>query len=791
MRVKDSKIYIFLVAVSLCLSCVFAFVYFSMYNNNVKRTYQDEAILSAKSSLVELDEAIARAQISFDMNDNLITPVDTFSDKELFNDDNYCILRATVAEGTNDDGYYLYLLSTDESRIGRLPVSYLFPSDDNSLNSAFFDPSDGSLAYSSNMSIPFYSFLSTNADIEDLRAEINKGNSYSMIIKIEKKSCTVACIKITDNLYYGQVDLANEYQTFVTRFSVLTGVLIVMICLSLILGSQILILNYRKHNKLILATRQAAIRQNSILIRCKSNGKIINIHHRIKELLKLDKKLNNVNDFVATNDKSMTSCLAEDSYITAMLLIEGKPLYIEFMIFRFNFTYYLIGRNVSYDHQNRIELEQMVLKNPHTNLPNYNKLIFDYPEFLAESVEHYPAAMMISITNYNEVSKGLGAKAYNKLLADITKRLHLATRLSYVYSIDEKSFVVLFSANNSMDIMNKATSIHNSAAKPYRTGNNDTIVKTKTAVIDLSLEGANLEFSEFYEKLLATNDKALTTLNTDIVRYDESIRNMALRRKEMLDDLQIAIDNREFILYYQPQLDLQANRIVGFEALVRWNNPKYIKSSPQEFIELAEQNGYIVAIGKLIIDEACKTAKEFSQYDVKVSINVSPAQLLQAGFTTYLLESFNQNQLLKGSVAIEITETFLMENFNLVVEKLSLIRDNGFAIHLDDFGTGYSSLQYLKELPIDVIKTDREFIKNIESDNYSQVIIKTICSMANALDLRVISEGVETVEQASILKKLGSDCIQGYLISKPIDKEAALELIKSNYKLGAKPGRKS
>lgn len=240
------------------------------------------------------------------------------------------------------------------------------------------------------------------------------------------------------------------------------------------------------------------------------------------------------------------------------------------------------------------------------------------------------------------------------------------------------------------------------------------------------------------------------------------------------------------MMYFQPQYDVLENRIAGFESLIRWNNPKYINISPQEYIELAEKNGLIIEIGNFIVKDVFKNAKLFEQYGIAISINVSPAQLFQAGFVGFLLEEFEKNKLKPGSIAVEITETFLMENFSVVIEKLNILRNHGFRIHLDDFGTGYSSLQYLKELPIDTIKTDKEFIKNLENDKTSQLIIKGIIGMAKSINLSVISEGVETKGQAEILKRAGTNYFQGWLISKAVPLDKALDMAKNGVDINMK-----
>ena len=251
----------------------------------------------------------------------------------------------------------------------------------------------------------------------------------------------------------------------------------------------------------------------------------------------------------------------------------------------------------------------------------------------------------------------------------------------------------------------------------------------------------------------------------------------------MEEDLRKAIKKDELTVYIQPQCDASNRRIIGFEALVRWNNPKYINDSPQHFIELAEKNNMIIPIGKIITRQALQIAKKLEGQGITISINVSPAQLIQDGFVTQMIEMTEEEKVNPNMIALEITETFLVQNIKLMAEKLKVLKKHGFIIHLDDFGTGYSSMLYLKDLPIDAIKIDKEFIKYINTDKSSRIIVSKIISLATSLDMKIIAEGVEDEKQYQFLKKNGCEVIQGFLISKAVPYEEALELIeKYNYK---------
>lgn len=242
-------------------------------------------------------------------------------------------------------------------------------------------------------------------------------------------------------------------------------------------------------------------------------------------------------------------------------------------------------------------------------------------------------------------------------------------------------------------------------------------------------------------------------------------------------DLVKAIQKDEFVVYLQPQYNNTLKRITGFEALVRWNNPKYLKRSPQEFITLAEENNLIIDIGNIVMEKTFEIARKLKGFNLTISLNVSPVQLLQQGFVADFLDKYNKYGLKTGSISIEITETYLVQSFSLINEKLLILRKNGIGIHLDDFGTGYSSLPYLKELVFDKLKIDREYIMHLENDKYHKAIVNMIITLSKSLDVDIIAEGVENDAQNNYLFKQGCSTIQGYLVGPAVNYEEALLLI--------------
>jgi len=243
--------------------------------------------------------------------------------------------------------------------------------------------------------------------------------------------------------------------------------------------------------------------------------------------------------------------------------------------------------------------------------------------------------------------------------------------------------------------------------------------------------------------------------------------------QEIETDLRCALERAEFRLAYQPIFSLKDGRMVGFEALIRWQHPKRGLLAPDAFIEAAEATGAIVAIGEWVLGEACRQLQAWTHvYEsaraLTVSVNVSPRQLATPGFVASVGDALDRSQLDAQRLNIEITESAIIGNIDTVRGKLEEIRLRGARVHLDDFGTGYSSLSYLHRLPIDVLKIDRTFVSSGGDGLASRQIVETILALAEHLSIDVTAEGIETVEQCRALTALGCLRGQGYYFSRPL-----------------------
>jgi len=258
--------------------------------------------------------------------------------------------------------------------------------------------------------------------------------------------------------------------------------------------------------------------------------------------------------------------------------------------------------------------------------------------------------------------------------------------------------------------------------------------------------------------------------------YTEELTTILFEKMMLENSLRKAIKNEEFELYYQPQYTLKENKIIGFEALVRWNHPDLGLISPIKFIPIAESSRLIIPLGSWILNQACTQVKKWHQegiYDGKIAVNVSGIQMEHSDFLTTLYIALDDSQLDPSFLEIEITESVLMKNPKRWIKILQEVKKLGVCIAIDDFGTGYSSLAYLRHLPLDKLKIDKSFIDDIPQDNDACAIAKAVIALAKSLGLTTLAEGIETKQQAAYLLNLKCDYTQGYLYNKALNTKDA------------------
>lgn len=258
--------------------------------------------------------------------------------------------------------------------------------------------------------------------------------------------------------------------------------------------------------------------------------------------------------------------------------------------------------------------------------------------------------------------------------------------------------------------------------------------------------------------------------------------NLEISNKlEMINDLRNAIENNEFTLHYQPQIDINTNSIIGMEALVRWQHPVKGIIPPLDFIPLAEETGLILQIGEWVLNEACRQNKEWQDLGYKpmrVAVNLSIVQFEHKNLIKLVKNALDKTGLKPKWLELEITESVTLKCYDCAVQKINELKKIGIYVSLDDFGTGYSSFNYLKELPIDTLKIDKIFLDNLIPDSDEEFIMKTMINLARKLNLTVVAEGVESLSQLEFLKKEKCSTAQGFLFSKPLSKSEFAKLIR-------------
>jgi diguanylate cyclase (GGDEF)-like protein len=262
--------------------------------------------------------------------------------------------------------------------------------------------------------------------------------------------------------------------------------------------------------------------------------------------------------------------------------------------------------------------------------------------------------------------------------------------------------------------------------------------------------------------------------------YSEQLNTHSIQRLEFESNLNAALNNKEFVLYYQPKLELASGRITGVEALIRWVSPQFGFVSPADFISIAEETGLIVAMGRWVVQTACVQNRAWQKGGLpplRIAVNISARQMADKGLVNFIVDTMSRTGLTAESLELEITESAVMSNQEHAEKVLNQLKALGFHLTMDDFGTGYSSLAYLKRYPFDSVKIDQSFIRGIPASRDDGAIVEAIVAMAHSLELKVVAEGVETQEQSDFLHKLGCDQIQGYLFSKPVPSAEIVALL--------------
>jgi EAL domain-containing protein (putative c-di-GMP-specific phosphodiesterase class I) len=336
------------------------------------------------------------------------------------------------------------------------------------------------------------------------------------------------------------------------------------------------------------------------------------------------------------------------------------------------------------------------------------------------------------------------------------------------------------------DVSRIAQNILRRMAEPFQLGNEVAFISSSIGITFYPEDATEIA------TLLKNADQAMYAAKAAgrncFNHFMPSMQHAAQTRMRLVNDLRGALAANQFHIYYQPIVDARTGSISKAEALLRWVHPVHGMVSPAEFIPLAEETRLIVEIGDWVFREAAQQVLAWRKAycsDFQISVNVSPLQFRTGGVRAGWLEHLRALGLPGQSIAVEITEGLLLDVDTEITDQLLAFRDAGITVSLDDFGTGYSSLSYLRRFDIDILKIDRSFVHNMETDPNDLALCDSIIVMAHRLGLQVVAEGVETAEQQRLLLQAGCDYLQGYLFSKPLPSQNFDSLLKEQSETGA------
>ncbi|MFP3916742.1 EAL domain-containing protein [Lysinibacillus telephonicus] len=426
-------------------------------------------------------------------------------------------------------------------------------------------------------------------------------------------------------------------------------------------------------------------------------------------------------------------------------------------------------------HQRRLaeeKLEFMAFHDELTDLPNRRlfEQLLDKAILNAKKENKKIAILFFDLDEFKWINDTLGHTVGDKVLTIVAKRLKdILKKGDIVSRLGGDEFIILLqNIDDIKEVETEARKLIDAILNPIYLGERCYVL---TASIGISIFP---DHTTVTERLIIYADQALNAAKRDSKNtykfYKADFSEELCRKLDVLQALRQALYKDSMTLHYQPIIDIRDKSIVGFEALLRWNDPTLGMISPSEFIPIAEESGLIIPLGEWVFHKACIEFNElYRNCDVSayLSVNVSTKQFEDELFLSKLIKILNETNFDPKLLKIELTESIMMKNIERTIAKLHQLKELGIEVFLDDFGTGYSSLNYLGLLPINTLKIDRSFIQNINASG-QEAIVHTIISMANSLDKGIIAEGVEEEYQLLYLEKLGCYNIQGYLFSKPI-----------------------
>jgi diguanylate cyclase (GGDEF)-like protein len=394
--------------------------------------------------------------------------------------------------------------------------------------------------------------------------------------------------------------------------------------------------------------------------------------------------------------------------------------------------------------------------------------------------EQMLVVIFISIDRFKRLNDTLGHGMGDRMLCGVAERLaRIGDEGDTVASCGGEEFALLVSGvSRTESAVRVAQKVQEALKSPFNFDGHELFITVSVGIGLYPYDGADAQ------TLLQNTGVALAGARQqggdNYQFYRADMNDQSFKRLELENSLRRAVERDEFVVYYQPQINIKTSQIVGMEALVRWQHPELGLISPMEFIPLAEETGLIVPIGEWVLRTACAQNKAWQEArfaPLQVSVNFSPRQFQQPDLVEQVKRAVGDARLEPRYLGIELTESSIMKDAELTIKTLQQLKETGVQVSIDDFGTGYSSLSYLKRFPIDILKIDISFVRNSTTDPRDAAIIRAIITLAHSLNLKVIAEGVETQEQLRFLSSLRCDEVQGYLFGTPLPAEAFRQIL--------------
>jgi diguanylate cyclase (GGDEF)-like protein len=420
-----------------------------------------------------------------------------------------------------------------------------------------------------------------------------------------------------------------------------------------------------------------------------------------------------------------------------------------------------------------------------TNLPNRRLLMDRLQHTLAARARHqnYGAILFLDLDHFKTLNDTKGHSVGDLLLVEVSQRLQTCLREGDTLArLGGDEFVLILEDLNEDEeqaaiqaeiVCSKIIAI---ISQPYTFG--DYVYNTSTSVGVCLFRSQEITIDELLKRADIAMYQAKNAGRNTLRFFDPDMQAALEARTALEMEMRTAIVENQFVLYYQMQVDTSGN-FYGAEALIRWQHPQRGLLTPQEFIPLAEETGLIAQIGNWVLRTACQQIKEWESYpmmrNLQIAVNMSASQFQDANFVEQIIGLLNEYQIQPGQLRLELTESLILKNVEDAIVKMLALKDVGVKFSIDDFGTGFSSLSYLTRLPLNQLKIDRKFVRNICRNDRDAIVVQTIIGMAHNLGIEVIAEGVELHEQLAFLTEHGCQLFQGYLFSYPLTVEELQE----------------